>query len=377
MPTLYDASKKLRNLPDSIYGASTKLSSISLSRMAVNDQINQQNTDIPSGVVIGADDLERRVKVLLIKIKNIGTYLQQIPMSIKGSQPPVNRRLDFEGAGRRGKMRGGADETDETINELEDYLRDLDNRPNRYQTPNNQERTGIQDSIRTLDTIIQNQRRMGVQDDFAEEVKDDLENYQMNGEGDLDEIMSRYQEVIQNAGSQPNLSLNRRQEQNLSISSRLINFNSLFGKASQSIDDALIFFNENIAPYKNSITTVQIEQINKSIDVVNSIFLNVKNSPVIQSLQSNRQTYEPLDQLISLFADFRVSIRAVINSAKKGYINSPNDVNPANPVGGDSVMMGGGRSGGGCSGGSVHYRQNSPSISVLGKYKNYTAKYLL
>ena len=446
MPTLYDASKKLRQLPDSAYGTSRKLASISLSKMATSDNVTDQNMNTPEGIVITAEDLERKVKIFRIKIKNIGNYLLQIPnakLKIPNAKLQIpnakekegvarNLEEEFAGAGRMtpeqyngiinkirdsrkpqrepavmkllkqrkiGKgcrrLRGGADDEssfdindnsyetvvsdddsiirgfDDVIRDLEDYARELQNdfdEISSISSPEEEERV-LERVERSLEQTAKKAKKKGIDINHLENVRDMIHDYRVNEEGSIQDILDAFEEVIEEVEREDEYGLNEIQQKKLGVSSKLINFNSLFGKATQAVDDAQIFFNENIAPYKKSLTAVQIENIDEDLDDINELFKKVTVSPALLALTSRGQTHEPYDQLQDAFKVFRVSVRGVINSSV------------SHPPRHDEVEIGASTLSGG---GLVHrhshhkhYRQETPSLSNLGKYKNCPQKFLL
>jgi len=384
MPTLYDASKKLRKLPDSTYGTSRKLASISLSKMATSDSVAEQTS--PEGIVITADDLERKVKIFRIKIKNIGNYLLQIPSASK-KEGSIARNLEgeFEGTegagrrrkgGRRRRLKGGADD-EEPQQTAEDYLRELEemdqdrkrqiediiqrlqNRATELEEGGSEDEEDIQEEADDLQSLADE-----IGGEIGQQIRDALDNGDI---GTARKLADKIGEDLENQYQQ--YGLTQKQGEELGVSQRLINFNSLFGKATQAVDDAQIFFNESIAPYKKSLTAVQIENINNDLDSINELFKRVTQSPALLALNSRGQTHEPYDQLQSAFKDFRVSVRGVINSA---VVNVPR--NDEGQVGASTL-----------SGGSLshrhthhkHFRQEAPSLSIMSKHKRCSQKFLL
>lgn len=381
MPTLYESSKKLRRLPDSVYGNSRKLASISLARMATADD---NITGIPSGVVIDSETLERKVKVFLIKINNIGTYLSQIPTAVStktgsgrgqrmvggGEEELVGIEIPYQHP-RRGRQRGQRNrETERREMEKEEkYMRQLMMREA-------EEREGRFDPS-----------RQKFEEEFGYFTPDEEEEEEEGSdeEGFYNPQPSR-RLIVENEDQQDDedfdldkeeeeKELEKEQLEELGLSSKYINFNALFGRATQAVDDATIYFNENIAPYKRTLSAVQIENINRKLDEINVTFVRVANSSIILSL-SKKGTYQPYDQLYSAFKQFRISVRSVINSAVSENINN-SKMSLSGEVMDSGSLTGGSRS---LWRGEVHrknYRQELPTLSILGKYKNCSQKFLL
>jgi hypothetical protein len=392
MPTLYEASKSLRKLPDSVYGTSRKLASISLSKMAANMPTSEE-MNIPSGVVIYAEELERKVKIFLIKINSIGTYLSQLPKKTRNEpeglegQNLEGQNLEGQfnqvatGSGRRRRMRGGADEQDDAdalIAELDKEMEELEELIHRIPVASSLDGSSSGDDLSGLDTETIEEDLESVAE-VAEEVYDTAMktgNKKLIGlaedlrdavnEGDKNAVNDILEEIKdQLSGGLDVFGHTQSVQKDIGISNKLISFSSLFGKASQSVDDAQIYFNENIAPYKNSLTAVQIENMNRDLDNISVMFQSIIQSPTLLALTSKQQSFEPYDQLIKSFGEFRKSVRGVINSS----ISNPPPENALTGAGRRTLSHHQRH--------SRHSRQNAPSLSILGRYKNCPQKYLL
>ena len=382
MPTLYEASKSLRKLPDSVYGTSRKLASISLSKMATN-MPSSEEMNIPSGVVISAEELERKVKIFRIKVNSIGTYLSQLPKKATKEPEglePINLEGQFNqvatGSGRRRRMRGGADEQDDAdalIAELDREMAELEEIINRIPVASSLDGYSSGDDLSGLDTETIEEDLESVAE-VAQEVYDtamktgskklvglaeDLRD--AVNEGDKDAVNDILEEIKDElSGGLDVFGHTQSVQKDIGISNKLISFSSLFGKASQAVDDAQIYFNENIAPYKNSLTAVQIENMNRDLDNISVMFQSIIQSPTLLALTSKLQSFEPYDQLIKSFGEFRKSVRGIINSSISNQ--TPTD---------EVALTGAGRRQ------NRHSRQKAPSLSILGRYKNCPQKYLL
>ena len=109
--------------------------------------------------------------------------------------------------------------------------------------------------------------------------------------------------------------------------------------------------------------------MNRDLDNISVMFQSIIQSPTLLALTSKLQSFEPYDQLIKSFGEFRKSVRGVINS-------SISNQTPTDEV--ENSLTGSGRSTlSQHQRHSRHSRQKAPSLSILGRYKNCPQKYLL